>query len=214
MFTQIAVVVAVGLLGWAYQAIRPPPPKICGSPGGPPVTSPRVKLSDGRHLAYKERGVPKEKAKYKIIVSHGFDSSKDMSLPISDELLEDKGIYFLTFDRAGYGESDPHPKRSVKSEAYDIQELADKLQLGCKFYVIGISRGAFSVWGCLKYIPQRLAGASLVVPSVNYWWPSFPSTLADEGFKRRPVQDQWTLRVAHYAPWLLYWYMTQKCSPH
>lgn len=52
-----------------------------------------------------------------------------------------------------------------------------------------------------------------MVPSVNYWWPSFPSTLADEGFKRRPVQDQWTLRVAHYAPWLLYWYMTQKWFP-
>lgn len=31
----------------------------------------RVKLSDGRHLAYKERGIAKEVAKHNIIVSHG-----------------------------------------------------------------------------------------------------------------------------------------------
>ncbi|RXI04796.1 hypothetical protein DVH24_039070, partial [Malus domestica] len=55
----------------------------CGSPGGPPVTSPRVKLSDGRHLAYRELGVPKEEAKHKIIVIHGFLSSKDLSLPVA-----------------------------------------------------------------------------------------------------------------------------------
>ena len=83
MFVPIAVAVVVGVLGWAYQAIKPPPPKICGSPDGPPVTSPRVKLTDGRHLAYRETGVSKEEAKYKIIVVHGFDSSKDLSLPVS-----------------------------------------------------------------------------------------------------------------------------------
>jgi hypothetical protein len=82
MIAPIAVALAVGFLGWAYQALKPPPPKICGSPDGPPITSPRVKLSDGRHLAYRESGVPKEEAKYKIIVVHGFDSSKDLGLPV------------------------------------------------------------------------------------------------------------------------------------
>lgn len=71
------------------------------------------------------------------------------------ELIEELSIYFLFFDRAGYGESDPYPSRSVKSEAFDIQELADKLQIGSKFYVIGISMGAYPVWGCMKYIPHR-----------------------------------------------------------
>lgn len=74
--------VAVGVLGWAYQALKPLPPKICGSRNGPPVTSPRVKLSDGRYLAYREIGTPKEEAKYKVVVIHGFDSSKDLNLPI------------------------------------------------------------------------------------------------------------------------------------
>lgn len=72
------------------------------------------------------------------------------------DVVEELGIYFLFYDRAGYGESDPHPSRTVKSEAYDIQELADKLKIGPKFYVLGISLGAYSVYSCLKYIPHRL----------------------------------------------------------
>lgn len=84
MIAQIAVGVLVGCLGYAYVAIRPPAPKTCGSPGGPPVTSPRVKLDDGRHLAYKEKGVDKEEAKYKIIIAHGFDDSKDFNLRLSE----------------------------------------------------------------------------------------------------------------------------------
>ena len=71
------------------------------------------------------------------------------------ELIEELQIYFLFFDRAGYGESDPNPKRSVKSEAFDIQELADKLHIGSRFYVIGLSIGTNAVWSCLKYIPHR-----------------------------------------------------------
>ncbi|THG13962.1 hypothetical protein TEA_024831 [Camellia sinensis var. sinensis] len=204
----------------ARQAIiRPPPPKICGSKKGPPITSPRIKLSDGRHLAYKERGVPKENAQFKVIVVHGFDSSKDLYLPISQELMDELGIYVVTYDRAGYGESDPNPKRSVKSEAYDLQELADNLHLGPKFHVIGVSIGTYTTWACLKYIPHRhvilalLAGVGLIVPAINFWWPSFPLQLCSDEYKKQPMKDQWKLRVAHYAPGLLYWWMTQKWFP-
>uniref|UniRef100_A0A803N262 AB hydrolase-1 domain-containing protein n=1 Tax=Chenopodium quinoa TaxID=63459 RepID=A0A803N262_CHEQI len=255
MFVQIAVSVATVLLGFVYKAIQPPPPKVCGSPGGPPVTSPRIKLSDGRHLSYREAGVSKDEAKHKIIVIHGFASSKDQRLPISQELAEELNLYFLFFDRAGYGESDPYPNRSVRSEAYDIQELADAMQLGSKFYVIGISLGAYPAYSCMKYIPHRhefhivlpptiigwwrrmqyaqcikpnfkehfmdsilifnhinrLAGISLVVPFVNYWWPGFPCSR--ECFRGLCLQDQCTFGVARYAPWLFYWWMTQKWFP-
>lgn len=61
----------------------------------------------------------------------------------------------MSFDRPGYGESDPDPNRSVKSLALDVEELADKLELGSKFYVIGFSMGGQAVWGCLKFIPHR-----------------------------------------------------------
>ncbi|KAG9459158.1 hypothetical protein H6P81_003666 [Aristolochia fimbriata] len=213
MIGRIALVLLVSFLGWGYESIRPPLPKICGSPDGPPVTASRIRLRDGRHLAYSETGVPKEKATFKIVVIHGFGGSRNFTVPASKDLIEELGVYFVSYDRAGYGESDPNPNRSVKSEPYDIEQLADQLGLGPKFYVIGVSMGTHSVWGCLKYIPHRLAGAALIVPVINYWWPSFPSNLSTEAYKKQLVQDQWTLRIAHYTPSLLYWWMTQKWFP-
>ncbi|GAB4824709.1 hypothetical protein Ancab_007574 [Ancistrocladus abbreviatus] len=242
MFMQVVAALVVVMLGYIYMALRPPRPRICGLPNGPPVTSPRIKLSDGRHLAYREVGVSKEDANYKIIVVHGVDSSKDLILPVSQELIKELRIYFLFFDRAGYGESDPYPQRSVKSDALDIQELADALGIGSKFYVIGISMGAYPVWSCLKYIPQRhdvfdtlslslslspsllhhiflfkhvnrLSGVALVVPFVHYWWPSIPQNLSTVAFKRLPMQYQWVFCIARHAPWLFYWWMTQRWFP-
>lgn len=76
MLRTTLVVLFIGFLAWAYQVIRPPPPKICGTADGPPVTAARIKLRDGRHLAYEEHGVPRDVAKYKIIDIHGFDSCR------------------------------------------------------------------------------------------------------------------------------------------
>jgi hypothetical protein len=59
----------------------------------------------------------------------------------------------------------------------------------------------------------RLAGAALVVPIVNYWWPSIPCHLSREAYKRQLQRDQWKLRIAHYVPGLLYWWMSQKWFP-
>lgn len=56
----------------------------------------------------------------------------------------------------------------------------------------------------------RLSGATLVVPLLNFWWSRLPQNLSSSAFKKLPIQNQWTLRVAHYFPWLLYWWMTQK----
>ncbi|CAN0916761.1 hypothetical protein LINGRAHAP2_LOCUS29887 [Linum grandiflorum] len=213
-FVPVAVAVTLGVLGWVYQySLKPPPPKICGSAGGPAITSPRVKLHDGRHLAYKEMGVSKEEAKHKIVIIHGFDASKDTRIPVPQELLEELSIYILTFDRAGYGESDPNPSRTVKSEAYDIEELADKLQIGPKFHVIGSSMGGYPAYSCLKYIPHRLAGVALVAPFVHYWWPCLPPELSRLGLQKLLPMDRRTFYVAHYAPWLFYWWMSQKWFP-
>lgn len=83
MFKKISLVVLVGLAAWFYNVIQPPAPAICGTPNGPPVTSSRIKLRDGRHLAYLEAGVPKAKAAHKIIYIHGFASCKHDLLPVS-----------------------------------------------------------------------------------------------------------------------------------
>ncbi|TQD83328.1 hypothetical protein C1H46_031115 [Malus baccata] len=73
---------------------------------------------------------------------------------MSPETVKDLGIYVVTFDRPGYGKSDPNPKRMVKSMATDIEELADQLGFGHRFYVIGFSMGGQVTWSCLKFIPH------------------------------------------------------------
>ncbi|KDP42736.1 hypothetical protein JCGZ_23676 [Jatropha curcas] len=216
IFSKILLVLFVGILAWAYQVIQPPPPKTCGSPGGPPITAPRIKLRDGRHLAYKQHGVSKDVAKFKIIYVHGFDSSRHdpvVAAHISPEIFEELGVYIVSFDRPGYGESDPHPERTLKSFALDIEELADQLGLGSKFYMIGFSMGGELTWSCLKYIPHRLAGVTLLTPVTNYWWAGFPVNLSTEAFRKQFPSDQWALRVGHYLPWLTYWWNTQKWFP-
>nr|XP_027192283.1 uncharacterized protein LOC101496466 [Cicer arietinum] len=175
------------------------------------TNSPRIKLRDGRHLAYIERGFPKDKAKYKIIIVHGFGSSKRMNFPIPQELIDELGIYLVQYDRAGYGESDQNPKNSLKSEALDIQELSDKLQIGSHFYVIGVSMGSCATWSCLKYFPHRLAGLALISPIINYMWPSLPKSLIREDYRRKIVL--WALWCANYCPTLLHWWVTQKWLP-
>lgn len=216
IFKTALVALVIGLSAWAYQAIQPPPSKICGSPDGPPVTGPRIKLRDGRHLAYQEHGVPKDNAQHKIVYLHGIDSCRhDAVIPsfLSPETVKDLGIYVVSFDRPGYGESDPNPKRTVKSMASDIEELADQLGLGHRFYVIGFSMGGQVIWSCLKYIPHRIAGAALVAPVVNYWWTGIPSNLSSQAYSQQLQPDQWAVRVSHYTPWLTYFWNTQKWFP-
>ncbi|KAF2289729.1 hypothetical protein GH714_038376 [Hevea brasiliensis] len=131
------------LLGADFESdvlcvIRPPPPKTCGSPGRPPIKAPRIRVRDERHLAYKEHGVSKDMAKFKIIVVHGFGSCSQnpavanhgfgscshnpaVANHLSLEIVEELGVYIVSFDRPGYGESDPHPKRTLKSFALDVE---------------------------------------------------------------------------------------------
>ena len=79
MLTRAATVLLLGLLGMVYQATQLPPPLHNGSTDDSAAISPRIRLSDGRHLAYIEKGVNKDEAKHKIIIVHGFGSSKEMN---------------------------------------------------------------------------------------------------------------------------------------
>lgn len=60
----------------------------------------------------------------------------------------------------------------------------------------------------------RLAGAGLIAPVVNYWWPGFPANLSAEAYNLQFPEDQWALSVAHHAPWLVYWWNTQTWFPY
>ncbi|KAI4386117.1 hypothetical protein MLD38_004078 [Melastoma candidum] len=197
--------------GGEQQQLASPPPESKESQENPPVASTTIKLSDGRQLAYIEKGVPKSSANYKIVVVHGFGSSKEMNFPVSQEVVESLGLYIVLYDRAGYGVSDYNPKRSLRSEAQDVEELADWLQLGSKFYIVGVSMGSYPTWSCIKHIPHRLAGVAFIVPTVNYRWPSLPERLTKPDYRRRLIR--WSLRIASHAPGLLQWFVTTRYHP-
>jgi len=132
---------------------------------------------------------------------------------LEQELVNDLGIYLVAFDRAGYGQSDPHPERTIKSAANDIEDLAKELGLKPKFYIITMSMGSYTGWGLIKYLPERIAGIALSAPLVNYWWSGVPPHEANAAWNTQIVGDKMSLLVAHYMPSLLYWYMTQSWFP-
>lgn len=107
----IAAVITFLVAGVIHQMVKPPPSRRCGSVNGPPVTSPRVRLSDGRYLAYKVRGAAKENAKHKVIINSGFSASKETYIPVSDvrslpkihaNLLEFCGRTCICFENSAY----------------------------------------------------------------------------------------------------------------
>ncbi|XP_013624499.1 PREDICTED: uncharacterized protein LOC106330604 [Brassica oleracea var. oleracea] len=69
-----------------------------------------------------------------------------------------------------------------------------------------------SMTGWFSFV-NRLAGAALLGPVINYWWRNLPRDITREAFSLTPPADQWALRVAHHAPWLTYWWNTQKWFP-
>ncbi|KAL7590163.1 hypothetical protein Lser_V15G38331 [Lactuca serriola] len=99
MIAKVAITVVGGFLGWIYTRIKPPPPRVCGSPGGPPITSPRIQLNDGRNLPYREWGVSKDKANYKIIVI-------SYCPPTEMDLSSGKKLVVVVYNSRGWKRSD------------------------------------------------------------------------------------------------------------
>ena len=63
-----------------------------------------------------------------------------------------RGVRFFTFDRPGYGLSDPRPGRRVADVAADVSALADHLGLE-RFAVFGASGGGPHALACAALLP-------------------------------------------------------------
>ncbi|GKV28792.1 hypothetical protein SLEP1_g37797 [Rubroshorea leprosula] len=134
-----------------------------------PPSANRILLPDGRYMAYREQGVPADRARFSIIAPHSFLSSRLAGIPgLKASLLEEFGVRLLTFDLPGFGESDPHPNRNLESSALDMSFLANALGLNGKFWVVGYSSGALHAWAALRYIPHRIAGAAMLRHNLDF----------------------------------------------
>lgn len=88
----------------------------------------------------------------------GFNVFFETGIPgVKTSLLEEFGVRLITYDLPGFGESDPHARRNLKSSAFDILYLADAVGVD-KFWVLGFSSGSIHAWAALRYIPDRIAG--------------------------------------------------------
>lgn len=152
-----------------------------------PPNASRIVLQDGRHVAYREQGVPAERARFTVIAPHSFLSSRLAGIPgLKASLLEEFGVRLITYDLPGFGESDSHLNRNLESSALDMLQLANNVGVHDKFWVMGHSTGAMHAWATLRYIPDRIAGAAMFAPLVNPYEP----TMTKE--ERSGTWENWT----------------------
>jgi pimeloyl-ACP methyl ester carboxylesterase len=71
---------------------------------------------------------------------------------------EASGLGWVSYDRPGYGGSDPHDGRTVASAAADVAAIADVLGIG-RFAVLGHSGGGPHALACAALLPQRVIAA-------------------------------------------------------
>lgn len=175
----------VALIANAYQSSSPSVKKMKTHPASASL----VLLPDGRHLAYQEKGVSADQARYTMIVPHSFLSSRLAGIPgVKESLLQEFGVRLVTYDLPGFGESDPHPRRSLESSALDMLHLSYALNVSGKFWTVGFSDGSIHAWSALRYIPDKVEGAIMVAPMVS---PYEPRLTKEE---RRMIWGKWTAR--------------------
>ncbi len=110
-----------------------------------------VTLENGRNLCFDEIGSPNGRP---IFLFHGIPGSR-FQRPVSDDLLKKFDIRLITFDRPGYGKSDPVPKRSLLDWPHDIEQVLDSMKIS-RFSVAGVSGGGPYALACAKSLPNRV----------------------------------------------------------
>ncbi|XP_061344190.1 uncharacterized protein LOC133290151 [Gastrolobium bilobum] len=137
-----------------------------------PLSASRILLPDGRYMAYHEQGVSADRARFSLVAPHSFLSSRLAGLPgVKASLLEEYGVRLVTYDLPGFGESDPHPNRSLNSSAMDMLHLVNAINVSDKFWLLCHSSGCIHAWASLRYIPERIAGAAMLAPMINPYEP-------------------------------------------
>jgi pimeloyl-ACP methyl ester carboxylesterase len=116
---------------------------------------------DGRTLAYLERGAADGQP---VFALHGTPGTR-LTRPADETLPARHGVRWITYDRPGYGLSEPRPGRSVADAPEDIATIADALGLE-RFAVVGGSGGAPHALACGALLGDRVTRVgALVTPA-------------------------------------------------
>jgi pimeloyl-ACP methyl ester carboxylesterase len=127
-----------------------------------------IRLSDGRKLhAYDTRPdviACSPSAPGAVFWLHGSPNVGSPPEPLF-AAAQAHGLYWVSYDRPGYGGSGPHADRTVASAAADVAAVADALGIG-RFAVLGHSGGGPHALACAALLPERvIAAASVSAPA-------------------------------------------------
>jgi pimeloyl-ACP methyl ester carboxylesterase len=122
-----------------------------------------IRATDGRALAVEDRGDP---AGMPVLVHMGTPNSRHLYGPnVSDAI--DRGLRLISYDRPGYGESEPHPGRTVADCAADVRAICDTLGIS-RLAMWGISGGGPHVLACAALLPDLVAAAASLASIAPY----------------------------------------------
>jgi pimeloyl-ACP methyl ester carboxylesterase len=150
----------------------------------------RLRLPDGRLLAYRVYGAPAGRPVYFF---HGFPGSRIQAALVHDQALA-ADIALVAFDRPGFGLSDPARAASFDSIAADVLELSQALGHR-RFAVLGVSCGGPHALAAARQIPERVAAVGLLAGIGPMDQPSLRA-------QQLPLLRA-MFRLARWQPWLI-----------
>jgi pimeloyl-ACP methyl ester carboxylesterase len=123
----------------------------------------RIKTPDGRTLAVQEGGDPDGRP---VLVHNGTPNSRQLYAPhVADAAA--RGIRLISYDRPGYGESSPHPGRSIAAAAADVRTICSALGIS-RLATWGVSGGGPHVLACAALLPDLVAAAASLASLAPY----------------------------------------------
>lgn len=117
----------------------------------------RLRLPDGRHLGWCERGSPQG---HPIFAFHGLPGSRHQAHP-DDSIATRAGARIIHVDRPGFGLSDPSPTRTLRDWAADVRALAEHLKI-TRFALVGVSGGGPFACACACELGERVTRTALI----------------------------------------------------
>ncbi|PTL56540.1 alpha/beta hydrolase [Paraconexibacter algicola] len=142
-----------------FPSVRPPRSAVTAAVR---LAAATVPLPDGRRLACTALG-PSDGLP--LVQLHGAIGTRPARCPWTEQALEDAGVRLLLPQRPGFGGSDPHPGRTLRSFAEDLGALADALGLA-RFAVLGVSAGGPYAAACAHRLGERVAVTALISTTV------------------------------------------------